>query len=73
MKKIYKVEDLDCAVCAQKLEDGTKKILGVKDASVNFMTQKLTIEFEESVNENDVMKNVIKTCKKILPDCTIKI
>lgn len=73
MKKTYKVEDLDCAVCAQKMEDGTKKIIGVKDASVNFMAQKLTIEFEENASESDVMKEVVKTCKKILPDCTIKI
>lgn len=70
MKKVFSLEDLDCANCAMKMECNIKKIDGVKDASVNFMTQKLVIEAEEEVFD-DVMKKVVKTCKKVEPDCTI--
>lgn len=70
MKKVFALEDLDCANCANKMECNIQKIEGVKSASVNFMTQKMTIEADEE-EFNDVMKKVVKTCKKIEPDCTI--
>lgn len=70
MKKKFALEDLDCANCAAKMEAAIKKIDGVQDAAVSFMTQKLTIEAEDGHFE-DVMKQVVKVCKKIEPDCTI--
>lgn len=70
MKKKFTLEDLDCANCAAKMEAAIKKIDGVQDAAVSFMTQKLTIEAEDGHFE-DVMKQVVKVCKKIEPDCTI--
>ncbi len=70
MRKTFNLEDLDCANCAAKMEDAIKKIDGVKFASVSFMTQKLVIEIYD--NEFDsVMKKVVKTAKKVEPDCTI--
>lgn len=72
MKKVFKLTDLDCAACAAKMEDGIKKIDGVTDASVNFLLQKMTIELPED-KYDDIMKQVIKTCKKIEPDCVINI
>ena len=71
MKKFFKLEDLDCALCAEKMQDGVKKVKGVKDASVSFMAQKMTIEFENEANEKEVIEEVVKVCKKIEPDCTI--
>lgn len=70
MRKVFNLEDLDCANCAMKMECNVKKIDGVKDASVNFMTQKMIIEADEK-DFDEVMKKVVKTCKKIEPDCTI--
>lgn len=70
MKKTYKIE-VDCANCAQKMEDATKKVDGVKDATVSFMTQKMKVEFEEGVDEGTVMENVVKACKKVEDDCEI--
>lgn len=72
MKKVFELEDLDCAVCAQKMEDGIKKIDGVVDASVSFIMQRLTIDADES-RFDEIMKKVVKTCKKIEPDCRIKV
>lgn len=71
MKKFFKLEDLDCVLCAEKMQDGVKKVKGVKDASVSFMAQKMTIEFENEANEKEVIEEVVKVCKKIEPDCTI--
>ena len=71
MKKVFKLEDLDCVLCAEKMQDGVKKVKGVKDASVSFMAQKMTIEFENEANEKEVIEEVVKVCKKIEPDCTI--
>lgn len=71
MKKTFALEDLDCANCALKMENGIKKLEGVKDASVSFMTQKMTIETEEGVDLDGLMKKVVKTCRKIEPDCRI--
>ena len=70
MKKTYKIE-VDCANCANKMEEATKKVNGVKDANVNFMTQKMTIEFNEGQEEDAVMKAVVKACKKVEDDCEI--
>lgn len=70
MKKIYKLEDLDCANCAAKMENEINKINGVEKAVVSFMTQKLTIEADESKLE-EIMKKAVKVCKKIEPDCRI--
>ena len=70
MKKTYDIE-VDCANCANKMEEATKKTDGVKDAVVNFMTLKMTVEFEDGVNEKEVMKQVLKNCKKVESDCEI--
>ena len=70
MKKIYKIE-VDCANCAAKMENATKKTEGVKDAVVNFMTQKMTIEFCDGADEKAVMKAVLKNCKRVEDDCEI--
>lgn len=71
MKKTYGIE-VDCANCANEMESAAKKVSGVKDANVNFMTQKMTIEFTEEADEKSVMKAVFKACKKVEPDCSIE-
>ncbi len=70
MKKTYSLENLDCANCAAKMEEKIKKIDGVLSASVSFMTQKMTIEADEAEFDN-IMKKVVKACKKTEPDCRI--
>lgn len=70
MKKTYKIE-VDCANCANKMEEATKKTAGVKNASVNFMMLKMTVEFEEGAVVEQVMKEVLKNCKKVEDDCEI--
>ena len=70
MKKSYKI-DVDCANCANKMEDAAKNTEGVKDAGVNFMALKMKVEFEEGVDENAVMQEVRKNCKKVEDDCEI--
>lgn len=70
MKKTYKIE-VDCANCANKMEDATKKTPGVKDASVNFMALKMTVEFEEGQDPKTVMQAVLKNCRKVESDCEI--
>ena len=70
MKKKFKLQDLDCANCAQKMEDAIKKIEGVSDASVNFMMQKMTIDADDD-KFDDIMKQVVDTCRKVEPDCVI--
>ena len=72
MKNTYKIE-VDCANCANLMEEATKKTEGVKDASVNFMTQKMTVEFADGTDEKSVMKKVLKACKKVEPDCEIEL
>ena len=72
MKKSYKIE-VDCANCANKIEDAAKRTAGVKDASVNFMMLKMNVEFEDGQNPKDVMKEVLKNCKKVEDDCEIYI
>lgn len=70
MKKTYKIE-VDCAVCAGKMEEQAKKTAGIKDASVSFLTQKMKVEFEDGAEIEAIMKDVTKACKKIEPDCEI--
>ncbi|MBQ9120231.1 MAG: cation transporter [Lachnospiraceae bacterium] len=70
MKKTYKIE-VDCANCANKMEEAAKKTAGVKDAVVNFMTLKMNVEFEEDADVKAVMKEVLKACRKVEPDCEI--
>ena len=71
MKKIFKLQDLDCANCAAKMEEAIKRIEGVADANVSFMTQKMTIEAEES-RFDEIMKEVVAVCRKVEPDCIIQ-
>lgn len=70
MKKIFKLEDLDCANCAAKMERAIAKIDGVTAAAVNFMSQRLTIEADDAKFDS-IMKEAVKICKKIEPDCKI--
>ena len=71
MKKTYKI-DVDCANCANKMEDAAKnKTAGVKNAVVNFMTLKMSVEFEEGADVKAVMQEVYKNCKKVEDDCEI--
>ena len=70
MKKSYKIE-VDCANCANKMEEAAKNTAGVKDATVNFMMLKMNVEFEEGQNPKEVMKEVLKNCKKVEDDCEI--
>ena len=72
MKKTYKI-DVDCANCANKMEDAAKNTAGVKDATVNFMALKMIVEFEEGADAKAVMKDVLKACKKVEPDCEIEL
>ena len=72
MKKTYKIE-VDCANCATKMEDAAKKTEGVKNATVNFVMQKMSVEFEDGADVNAVMKQVLKNCKKVESDCEIEI
>lgn len=71
MKKSYRLKNLDCANCALKMENEIKKIDGVTNASVSFMTQRMTIETEDGKSLEDIMKTVVEICKKVEPDCTI--
>ena len=64
MKKIYKIE-VDCAHCAAKAEDAAKKVAGVADLAINFMTQKMTVEFTEGADEKKVLKDILKACRKV--------
>ena len=70
MKKKFKLQDLDCANCAAKMEDSIKKIDGVNDASVSFMTQKMMVDADDA-RFDDIMKEVVKVCVKVEPDCKI--
>lgn len=70
MKKVFKLQDLDCANCAKKMEDAINKLDGVESATVSFISQKLTITADDA-RFDDIMKQVVKECSKIEPDCTI--
>ena len=70
MKKSYKIE-VDCANCANLMEHEAKKTKGVKDATVSFMALKMTVDFEDGADPKAVMKDVLKACRKVEPDCEI--
>ncbi|MGN1004387.1 MAG: cation transporter [Oscillospiraceae bacterium] len=72
MKKTFKLTDLDCANCAAKMENGIKKLDGVNDATVSFLTQRMTVDADDA-RFDDIMKQVVKLCKKIEPDCVINL
>ncbi len=70
MKKTYKIE-VDCANCANMMEEAARQTEGVANAAVNFMTQKMIVEFTEGADVKSVMQNVVKACKKVEPDCEV--
>ena len=70
MKKSYKIE-VDCAACADKMEVAAKKTPGVRDAVVNFMALKMSVDFEDGADPKAVMQEVLKACKKVEDDCEI--
>ncbi|MCM1088671.1 MAG: cation transporter [Blautia sp.] len=72
LKKTYKI-DVDCANCANLMEEAAKKTEGVASAVVNFMALKMVVEFEDGQDEKQVMKKVLKACKKVEPDCDIEL
>ena len=72
MKKRFSMVDLDCANCAAKMETAIKKSNGVHDATVSFLSQKLTIDADDA-RFDEIMKEVVKVCKKVEPDCVIKL
>ena len=70
MKKVFRLEDLDCANCAAKMERAIQKIGGVNEANVSFMGQRLSIDADESRFE-EIMDEVVRGCRKVEPDCKI--
>jgi Cation transport ATPase len=70
MKKSYKLTDLECANCAAKMERNIKKVPGVNDATVNFMMQKLIVDADDARFE-EILQDIIKTIKKVEPDCAV--
>lgn len=70
MKKTFELEDLDCANCARKMQEAIEKIPGVTSCSVNFMTQKMILEADDS-NYDAILKEAVKTIAKVEPDCTV--
>lgn len=70
MKKKFKLQDLDCANCAAKMEESIKKIDGVNDAVVSFMTQKMTVDADDE-RFDEIMDEVVRVCAKVEPDCQI--
>lgn len=70
MKKTYKI-DVDCANCANKMEEAARKTPGVRSATVNFMTLKMIIEFDDDQDISSVMQEVRRNCKKVEADCEV--
>ena len=70
MKKVYRLENLDCANCAAKMEAAIQKLDGVQSATVSFMTQKLTLDADDT-RFDEILNEVVKVCKKVEPDCEI--
>ncbi len=70
MKKTYKIE-VDCANCANKMEEAAGKVPGVAEVTVNFMTQKMIVDFKDGADPAAVMKQVVSACKKVEDDCEI--
>ena len=71
MERTYAIE-VDCANCANKMQETAKTIDGIKDAAVNYMALKMKVEFEDGADEKAVMKQVLKACRKFEPDCEIE-
>ena len=72
MKKVYKIE-VDCANCANLMEQATRKIPGIAAATVNYFAQKMVVEFQEGADPEAVMQAVLKACRKVEPDCEIEL
>lgn len=72
MTKTYNIE-VDCAACAQKMEDAANTVEGIEKATVSFMTQKMKVDFVDGADDKKVMKNVLKACKKVEDDCEIEL
>ena len=72
MKKTYRIE-VDCANCANLMEEATRRVSGVASATVNFMTQTMIVEFEDGQDVDAVMRKVLKACRKVEPDCEIEL
>ena len=72
MKKRFNLTDLDCASCAAKMEQAIKKLPGVRDASVSFLTQELTLDADDA-RFDAIVQEVVKVCKKVEPDCVIHV
>ncbi len=70
MKKTYKIE-VDCANCAAKMEASANKVSGVESVVINFMALRMNVEFSEGADEKEVMKNILKVCRKVERDCEI--
>lgn len=70
MKKVFKLVDLDCANCAQKMEDAIRKLDGVTDVQVSFLTQKLTLTADDE-SFDSIVSSMVNLCRKIEPDCEI--
>ena len=71
MRKIYKLDELDCALCGEKMQKAILDLKEVKDCTVSYITQKMTIEYEDNINEDDLYNKIKKICYKIEPDCQI--
>ena len=72
MKKTFMLEDLDCAHCAAKMEDAINKLEAVNKATVNFLAQKMTVDAVDD-RFDEIMQEIVKVCKKVEPDCEIKL
>lgn len=70
MRKIFVLEDLECAHCAARMEEGIRKLQGVTHASVNFIAQRLTLEADDAIFDK-VLKQAVKLCRRIEPDCKV--
>ncbi len=70
MKKVFRLRDLDCANCASKMENAIAKIDGVNSVTISFMTQKMTLDVAED-RFDDILKEAVKVCRKVEPDCEI--
>lgn len=70
MKKSYPLVGLDCANCAQKMEDAIRKLEGVQEVNVSFLTQKLTLTINDEA-QDQIMKKIVKICRRVEPDCEI--
>lgn len=70
MKKVYRMEDLDCANCARKMEDAIRKIQGVESVNINFLTQKMTLEAQDD-RFDEIVQQAQKACRRVEPDCRI--